>query len=134
MHSVAEPAHDLFGEETDFDRLVVYKTLKNGEVRSRLRQPGIIRMRADWSPPDPVIANYLHRFGRYGIPLDVVYGPRQPQGEALPELLTPSLLLQALDRASAVGPVAAANQGDSSLGQVQKFVPSWRAFFGSLSR
>jgi suppressor for copper-sensitivity B len=100
-------------------------TLKNAEVRSRLRQPGIIRMRADWSRPDPVIADYLHRFGRYGIPLDVVYGPRQPQGEALPELLTPGVLLQALDRASAVGPAAAANQGDSSLGQVQKFVSSW---------
>lgn len=100
-------------------------TLKNAEVRSRLRQSGIIRMRADWSRPDPVIADYLHRFGRYGIPLDVVYGPRQPQGEALPELLTPGVLLRALDRASTVGSVAAANQGDSSIGQVHKFVPSW---------
>jgi suppressor for copper-sensitivity B len=30
----------------------------------------------------------------------VVYGPGRPQGEALPELLTTSALLHAIDRAS----------------------------------
>ena len=58
-------------------------------------------MRADWSRPDPSIAAYLHRFARYGIPMDVVYGPGRPTGEPLPELLTPGLVLQAIDRASA---------------------------------
>jgi suppressor for copper-sensitivity B len=58
-------------------------------------------MRADWSRPNPSIADYLHRFARYGIPFDVVYGPRQPDGDALPELLTTSALLRAIDQASA---------------------------------
>jgi suppressor for copper-sensitivity B len=74
--------------------------LGNAEVRSRLARPNIIRMRADWSRPDPSIASYLHGFARYGIPLDVVYGPQSPQGEALPEILTPGTLLQALNRVS----------------------------------
>jgi suppressor for copper-sensitivity B len=47
-----------------------------------------------------LIADYLYRFGRIGIPFDVVYGPGRPQGEALPELLTTSALLHAIDRAS----------------------------------
>ncbi len=78
------------------------------EVEARLAEPDTVRMRADWSRPDAAIAAYLQRFGRYGIPLDVVYGPAHPEGEALPELLTPSLVLEALDRASAGGPTAAA--------------------------
>jgi suppressor for copper-sensitivity B len=76
------------------------RVLENAEVRSRLQQSHVIRMRADWSRPNPLIADYLHRFGRYGIPFDVVYGPGRPQGEALPELLTTSALLHAIDRAS----------------------------------
>jgi suppressor for copper-sensitivity B len=76
------------------------RVLENAEVRSRLQQPHVIRMRADWSRPNPYIADYLHRFARYGIPFDVVYGPQQPDGEALPELLTTSALIRAIDQAS----------------------------------
>ena len=76
------------------------RVLENAEVRSRFQQLHVMRMRADWSRPNPLIANYLRRFGRYGIPFDVVYGPGRPQGEALPELLTTSALLHAIDRAS----------------------------------
>jgi suppressor for copper-sensitivity B len=76
------------------------RVLENAEVRSRFQQLHVIRMRADWSRPNPLIANYLRRFGRYGIPFDVVYGPGRPPGEALPELLSTSALLHAIDRAS----------------------------------
>jgi suppressor for copper-sensitivity B len=76
------------------------RVLETAEVRSRLQQSHVIRMRADWSRPSPYIADYLHRFARYGIPFDVVYGPQRPDGEALPELLTTSLLLRAIDQAS----------------------------------
>ncbi len=76
------------------------RVLENAEICSRFQQSHVIRMRADWSRPNPLIGDYLHRFGRYGIPFDVVYGPGRPQGEALPELLTTSALLHAIDRAS----------------------------------
>jgi suppressor for copper-sensitivity B len=76
------------------------RVLENAEVRSQLQQSHVIRMRADWSRPNPYIADYLHRFARYGIPFDVVYGPHRPDGEALPELLTTSALLRAIDQAS----------------------------------
>jgi suppressor for copper-sensitivity B len=75
--------------------------LETAPVRARLARPGTIRMRADWSRPDPAITAYLQGFGRFGIPLDVVYGPARPEGEALPELLTADTLVAALDRADA---------------------------------
>lgn len=60
----------------------------------------VVPMRADWTRPDPRIAEYLASFGRYGIPFNAVYGPAAPQGIALPELLTADAVLEALDRAA----------------------------------
>ena len=71
--------------------------LDTAEVRARLARPDTVLMRADWSRPDPAIARYIESFARFGIPLDVVYGPRRTGGELLPELLTPSIVLSALD-------------------------------------
>ncbi|MFA6279833.1 MAG: protein-disulfide reductase DsbD domain-containing protein [Bdellovibrionales bacterium] len=72
------------------------------EVSSRLfGQDGIVTQQADWTSPDPVITDFLHRHGSYGIPFNIVFGPRAPQGIALPELLTKASVLQALDKAKA---------------------------------
>jgi suppressor for copper-sensitivity B len=74
--------------------------LERGEVREALSRPGVIAMRADWTRPDPVIADYLASFGRYGIPFDVVYGPSRPHGEPLPEILSTRAVSSALERAA----------------------------------
>jgi suppressor for copper-sensitivity B len=66
----------------------------------------VVAMQADWTQPNPGIAAYLAGFGRYGIPFNVVYGPRAPDGIILPELLTRESVVAALDQASA-GPVKA---------------------------
>jgi suppressor for copper-sensitivity B len=68
-------------------------------VAARLGAPGVVAMVADWTRPDDSIAAYLASFGRYGIPFNVVYGPRAPEGLPLPELLTEAAVLDALDRA-----------------------------------
>ena len=60
-------------------------------------------MRADWTRPDPRIIAYLQSFGRYGVPLDVVYGPGAPQGIALPELLSAEAVMDAFQRATSAG-------------------------------
>lgn len=74
--------------------------LGNDEVLARLTGGEVIAMQADWTRPDPVISEYLRKFGRYGIPFNAVYGKGTPGGHALPELLTPDLVLDALDKAS----------------------------------
>jgi suppressor for copper-sensitivity B len=69
-------------------------------VAGRLGQSGVIAMKADWTNPDPEIADFLGRHGRYGIPFNIVYGPGAPAGIVLPELLTTEAVAAALDQAA----------------------------------
>jgi suppressor for copper-sensitivity B len=73
--------------------------LDDARVVARLKKGDIVAMRADWTKPEPKIAAYLQSFSRYGIPFNAAYGPGAPDGLALPELLTPSLVLEYLDKA-----------------------------------
>lgn len=73
--------------------------LDSEAILPRLSQAGVVAMQADWTRPDPVISAFLARYGRYGIPFNVVYGPGAPQGIPLPEILTPDALISALDKA-----------------------------------
>ncbi|MGJ3258239.1 MAG: protein-disulfide reductase DsbD family protein [Rhodospirillales bacterium] len=61
--------------------------LEQGRILELLNSPDVIAMQADWTRPDPEIAEYLASFGRYGIPFNAVYGAASPNGVALPELL-----------------------------------------------
>ena len=80
--------------------------LDKEDVAERLNATGVVAMRADWTRPDPAIAAFLRRFSRYGIPFNVVFGPKAPQGIALPELLTRAAVLDALDAAGSRRAVA----------------------------
>ena len=63
------------------------------------RLEDVVAMKADWTNPDPKIADFLGRHGRYGIPFNIVYGPGAPAGIVLPELLTAEAVSAALDQA-----------------------------------
>ncbi len=94
--------------------------LDRGAVARRFKAPDVVAMRADWTRPNREIAEYLAGFGRYGIPFNVVYGPRAPSGIVLSELLTTEGVLAALDRAGAkAGPA----KPSKSLGTVLKTLP-----------
>jgi suppressor for copper-sensitivity B len=69
-------------------------------VSTALAKTSTVSMEADWTRPDPAITAYLAKFDRYGIPLMVVYGPKAPQGIALPEICSPETVLDALKQAS----------------------------------
>jgi thiol:disulfide interchange protein len=55
----------------------------------------------DFTREDPAIAAELKRFSRAGVPLVLVY-PKDPKAEpiVLPSVLTPSIVLNALDEAA----------------------------------
>jgi len=74
--------------------------LDTDAMTERLADPGIVRMRGDWTLPSDAISGYLAGFGRYGIPFNAVYGPRAPEGVALPEILTRDAVLAALEQAA----------------------------------
>jgi len=76
--------------------------LSSDEIARRLFHSDVVAMQANWTNPDPAVSDLLHKYGRYGIPFNIVFGPRAPQGIVLPELLTGSAVLKALDEASGV--------------------------------
>ncbi|MEK9671870.1 MAG: protein-disulfide reductase DsbD domain-containing protein [Rhodospirillaceae bacterium] len=76
--------------------------LNQGAVAEAIEAGAVIAMVADWTRPDPLIAAYLARFGRYGIPFNAVYGPAAEQGIPLPELLTETLVTNAMLRAGEI--------------------------------
>jgi suppressor for copper-sensitivity B len=77
-------------------RLVV----ESSAVNQRLTSPDVVPMQADWTRPDDRIARYLAANNRYGIPFNAVYGPGAPRGIVLPELLSESVVLEALEKAA----------------------------------
>jgi suppressor for copper-sensitivity B len=68
-------------------------------VAAALGEAGVAPLLADWTNPDPAIADYLAAHGRYGIPFNAVYGPGAPDGILLPELLSTEAVLDALKQA-----------------------------------
>lgn len=78
--------------------------LERDPVATALAADDVTPMVADWTNPDPVISAYLASFGRYGIPMNVVYGPAAPQGIVLPELLSSDAVLEALKAARETSP------------------------------
>ena len=73
--------------------------LNSAPLAEWLAEKKVIRMEADWTRFDQEISDYLARFGRYGIPFNVVYGPNTPEGIPLPELLTDAIVRTAVGKA-----------------------------------
>lgn len=73
-------------------------------VRSFFNENEVVALKADWTNQDPAIADELRRFGRSAVPFNLVYGPGTDSPNPLPELLTPSIVLEALHRAKGNAP------------------------------
>ena len=80
--------------------------LNRDPIAALLEDGKIVAMRADWTLPSQEIADYLARFGRYGIPFNAVYGPNAPDGVMLPEILVTDSVLAAVEQAGGAGAVA----------------------------
>lgn len=68
------------------------------EVIARFQREGVAMLRADWTRRDDQITQAIASYGRQGVPVYVLYGrdPAAPP-RLLPEVLTPGLVLSALD-------------------------------------
>jgi len=82
--------------------------LDTAEVRREMRELGVIPFKADYTSPDPEIAEDLKKHGRAGVPMYVIVSGRTPAKTlVLPEILTKSVVVEAL---RAAGPSVAAGQ------------------------
>jgi thiol:disulfide interchange protein len=73
--------------------------LSKDEVSEKFGSLKVVRMKADWTKNDAVIAAELRKFGRNSVPLYILYGSDPGKGpEILPQVLTPDVVLNALER------------------------------------
>jgi thiol:disulfide interchange protein DsbD len=76
-------------------------SLEIDRTRAKLKEIGAVALEADFTREDPAIARELQKFSGGGIPLVLVYSKdpsKRPQ--KLPVLLSPSIVLAALDQAA----------------------------------
>jgi len=73
--------------------------LRSAGVQQRFRDRGIVAFKADWTLYDERITEALRSFGRSGVPLYVLYAPGQAEARLLPEVITPDIVVRALDEA-----------------------------------
>ncbi|HRI51634.1 MAG TPA: thioredoxin family protein, partial [Pseudomonadota bacterium] len=73
--------------------------LRSQAVQARLRELGVVTMKADWTSYDPLITQTLAEFGRHSIPFYVIYG-RDPNIPPIPlsEVLSTGRVLGALEQ------------------------------------
>jgi thiol:disulfide interchange protein DsbD len=70
-------------------------------VRKKLKEMNAVTLLGDYTRKSPAIRDELKRFGQAGVPLVLVYSKQSTaKPEILPALLTPGIVLDALDRAS----------------------------------
>ncbi|MDE1169627.1 MAG: protein-disulfide reductase DsbD family protein [Verrucomicrobium sp.] len=70
--------------------------LEDAAVRRKFQEKGVALLEADWTSRDPGVTAALAGFGRQSVPLYVLYVPGE-EPRVLPQLLTPGLVLKALD-------------------------------------
>jgi len=77
--------------------------LHGAGIAEAFARAGMVYMRADWTNQDAGIAAALAEHGRSGVPLYLVYGTSGTP-KVLPQLLTPSIVRDAIRDASAMPP------------------------------
>jgi thiol:disulfide interchange protein/DsbC/DsbD-like thiol-disulfide interchange protein len=68
-------------------------------TRKVFSQKQVALFRGDWTHSDPQISDTLRQFNRNGVPLYLVYSPKNPDApQVLPEVLTPGIVQNALQK------------------------------------
>jgi len=71
--------------------------LGTDSVKQAFAQNKVALFRADWTHSDPEISKTLQKFNRDGVPLYLLYSPKNPDApQVLPEVLTPGIVLDAV--------------------------------------
>lgn len=74
---------------------VNHVSLTTSQVEAKMKEKGIVKMKADWTQKDPEITAELKKWGRSSVPLYILYGGETPK--ILPQTLTPNNVIQSLD-------------------------------------
>jgi thiol:disulfide interchange protein DsbD len=72
--------------------------LNRPEVLQAFAAKNVVLMRADWTRHDEAITQTLTALGRSGVPAYALYTPGEKSPRLLPEVLTPGIVTDALDK------------------------------------
>ncbi|MBS0360827.1 MAG: thioredoxin family protein [Proteobacteria bacterium] len=73
--------------------------ISTGAVRDAFARHKVAYLKADWTKRDGAIAAELAHYGRAGVPLYLVYGRNGGEGVILPSILTPDIVVKAVEAA-----------------------------------
>ena len=71
-------------------------TLNTKKLVDFLIKHEVLVIRADWTNKDKDIFDFIKRYNRYGIPVNIVYGPKNKEGILLPEILSKDIVIDKL--------------------------------------
>ena len=86
--------------------------LHNAAVIAAFAEREVVALRADWTRQDPRITATLAALGRNAVPVYALYLPGADAPRLLPEVLTPSLVLEEIKRLPVTRPATAITQVD----------------------
>lgn len=66
-------------------------------VKLAFKDNAITYLKGDWTNEDPLITAALQEYGRTGVPLYLLYAKDAPRATVLPQILTPGIVLDALE-------------------------------------
>ena len=72
--------------------------LDQPEVQQAFAAANVALYRADWTREDPAITEALTALGRSGVPVYALYAPGQSDPQLLPQVLTPGIVVDAVDK------------------------------------
>ena len=78
------------------------------EIQALLRERDVILVKGDWTQRNSSITEFLASYGRVGVPFYILFSPRHPQGQVLPELLSKSMFKESIEREFLAPEVSAA--------------------------
>jgi len=83
--------------------------LSQPEVMQAFGERNVALFKADWTREDPAITQALTALGRSGVPVYALYSPGQSDPQLLPQVLTPGIVLDAINKlpTGAATPVSA---------------------------
>jgi thiol:disulfide interchange protein DsbD len=71
--------------------------LETEAVKEAMQANGVVPLKADWTRPNQEISDWLHRYGRAGVPFYLML-PVDSEPIALPEVITQDMVLKALSK------------------------------------
>ena len=79
-------------------KLNKYTIFNNKFLNEEIKKGNIKFIQADWTLPDQKILDFLGENGRYGIPFNIVHGPKKVNGIVLPEVISVQSLLRVIEK------------------------------------